>query len=235
MRKILATVSMLLVLLMANVALAAEPMGQGPDKITLRSRAEKSVKANVAIATLGVRVQSNNLPTAQEQVNTAVHAVVNALMANGISKEDIKTANFTVNSFNQDNKTQNTTYVVNNNITVKIRDIANVGKVLDAASEAGINQVQGINFLYENDAAIKDELLKQAVVNGRKQASMVVAADGRSLGRLLDVNMYSVNTQVVDDVATMRAMAVNSKIGSQVFSGDVVISAEMSLVFEIKN
>lgn len=234
MRKIFAVVSMVLVLLLANVAWAAEAAGQGPDKITLRSRAEKSVKANLAITTLGVRVQSNNLPAAQEQVNAAVNAVVNALVANGISKEDIKTARFTVNSFNPDNKTQTTTYVVDNNVTVKIRDIGNVGNVLDAATEAGANQIQGINFVYENDAALKDELLKQAVVNGRKQASMVVAADGRSLGRLLDVNMYTVNTQVVDDMATMRAMAANSKIGSQVFSGDVVISAEMSLVFEIK-
>lgn len=234
MRKIFAVVSMVLVLLLSNVAWAAEAAGQGPDKITLRSRAEKSVKANLAITTLGVRVQSNNLPAAQEQVNAAVNAVVNALVANGISKEDIKTARFTVNSFNPDNKTQNTTYVVDNNITVKIRDIGNVGNVLDAATEAGANQIQGINFVYENDAALKDELLKQAVVNGRKQAGMVVAADGRSLGRLLDVNMYTVNTQVVDDMATMRAMAANSKIGSQVFSGDVVISAEMSLVFEIK-
>lgn len=234
MRKILVALSMVMVVLFSSVAWAAENHGIGVDKITLRSRVEKSVKANVALATLGVRIQSSSLSTAQSQVNTAVKSVVDALMAAGVAQEDIKTERFNVSNFNRDDKNQNTTYVVNNNITVKINNINNVGNVLDAALEAGVNQIQGVSFLYENDIMIKDELLKQAVVNGRKQANMVVAADGRILGRLLDVNLYSVNTQVTDDMAVMRAMSANSKVGSQVFSGDVVISAEVNLTFEIK-
>ena len=220
-------------LMLSNLAFASGSNGTGPDKITLRSRVEKSVKANVAVATLGVRIQSNSLSSAQRQVNESVKAVVDALIDAGINKNDIQTARFTVNSFNHDDKNQ-ATYVVNNNISVKIRDIASVGKVLDAAFDAGANQIQGINFQYENDAALQDELMKQAVVNGRKQANMIVAADGRTLGRLLDASIYGVNTQAADEVATMRAMATNSKVGSQVFSGDIVLSAEVNLTFEIQ-
>lgn len=233
MKKILLVLAMIMTLMFSNMAFASGNTNNGPDKITLRSRVEKSVKANVALATLGVRVQSNSLSSAQRQVNEAVSAVVDALTAAGISKNDIKTARFTVNSFNHDEKAQ-ATYIVNNNITVKIHDIASTGKILDAAFEAGANQIQGINFQYENDAAMQDELMKQAVVNGRKQANMIVAADGRTLGRLLDVSIYGVNTQAADEVATMRAMSTNSKVGSQVFSGDIVLSAEVNLTFEIQ-
>lgn len=234
MKKIFTVLSMVLVLLFTSTALAAENNDFGPDKITLRSRVEKSVKANVAVAVLGVRVQSSSLATAQRQVNDSVDAVVNALLESGVDKSDIQTARFNVNSFNRDDKDQTALYVVSNNITVKIHNIANTGSILDAAFNAGANQMQGINFSYDNDADLKDELMKQAVISGRKQAGLVVSADGRTLGRLLDVNVYNVTTQVADEAMSMRAMAVNSKIGSQVFAGNVVLSAEIGLVFEIK-
>lgn len=233
MKKIIIVLTMIISLLGVNMAWAAETDNTGVDKITLRSRVEKSVKANIATATVGVRVQSSSLSDAQRQVNEAVSAVVSALQASGVAKADIQTARFSVNSFNKDDRNQTPIYTVNNNITVKIRNLDNAGNILDAAFNAGANQMQGINFSYEGDNDIQTELLRQAVVNGRKQAGMVVNADGRSLGRLLDVNLYNVSMQAADEVSYMRAMSANKAAGSQVFSGDVVLSAEATLVFEI--
>lgn len=233
MKKIIIILTMIVSLLGVNLAWAGEVDNTGVDKITLRSRVEKSVKANIATATVGVRVQSSSLSDAQYQVNNAVSAVVEALQSNGVAKADIQTARFSVNSFNKDDRNQTPIYTVNNNITVKIRNLDNAGNILDAAFAAGANQMQGINFSYEGDNDIQTELLRQAVVNGRKQAGMVVNADGRSLGRLLDVNLYNVSMQASDEVSYMRAMSANKAAGNQVFSGDVVLSAEATLVFEI--
>lgn len=234
MRKILVVITVLLALVCANIGFAAEGGNQNLDKITLSSRVAKSVKANVATATIGVRVQSSSLSDAQRQVNQAVEAVNSAIQASGVAKSDIQTARFTVNSFNKDEKNQAVLYTVNNNITVKIRNIASAGDILDAAFAAGANQMQGINFAYEDDADINTELLRQAVINGRKQADVVVSADGRTLGRLVDVSVHNVSMQAADTAPYMRAMSSNKVTGSQVFSGDIVISAEATLVFEIK-
>lgn len=205
--------------------------------ITLRSRVEKTVKANMAEVRFGVRIQDSNLQNAQAQVNNSIKSVVDAMRFNEISAEDIQTNRYSVQNFNKDNQDRNITYVVENNITVKVRDINKLGNIIDSALENGANQFYGISFVYDGDDKIKEQLLKQAVINGRKQANIILGADGRSAGKILRAEVYGVESQMFNAndsaYASMRSAAYKGG-GSKVFAGDVVLSAEVNLSFEIE-
>ena len=80
------------------------------------------------------------------------------------------------------------------------------------------------------------ELLKQAVVNARKQANIILGADGRSAGRLLNLEVYGTQSKMSEDNygANVTARYKSAGAGSQVFTGDVLLSAEVNISFEIE-
>ncbi len=111
-------------------------------------------------------------------------------------------------------------------------DIDKAGIVLDKALESGANQILGINFTYEGAEELKDQLLKLAIENGRKKADIVASADGRIAGRLLEVNIYTDSYQKAE-MRVNKMMLDSSALGSQVLAGNVVISSEATLLFEL--
>ena len=104
--------------------------------------------------------------------------------------------------------------------------------MLDKALESGANQILGINFTYEGAEELKDQLLKLAIENGRKKEDIVASADGRIAGRLLEVNIYTDSYQKAE-MRVNKMMLDSSALGSQVLAGNVVISSEATLLFEL--
>ena len=66
----------------------------------------------------------------------------------GVDKKDIFTSNISINptSDYQEGKRINTGYNVSNHVTVKINNLDNVGKVVDAAVSAGANDINNLSF-----------------------------------------------------------------------------------------
>ena len=70
------------------------------------------------------------------------------------------------------------------------------------------------------------------IENGRKKADIVASADGRIAGRLLEVNIYTDSYQKAE-MRVNKMMLDSSALGSQVLAGNVVISSEATLLFEL--
>lgn len=199
--------------------------------ISIRSRVEQTVQANTAIVTLGVRAQDTKLQLAQDKVNKVMQDLIQEMIILGISKEDMQTSDFNLN-YNKEDKNSFRGYTLENNLVIKVRDINKVGQVLDQALASGANQVLGVNFTYEGSEALRDQLLKQAIENGRKKAEIVANADGRIAGRLLEVSIYA-DGYAKSEMRMNRVMLDSSAVGSQILAGNVVISSEANLLFEL--
>ena len=65
-----------------------------------------------------------------------------------IRDRDIQTSGYSIWS-DRSSDTQ-VTYHITNQVTVTIRDLDTVGKVLDAAIEAGANNMYGVNYAVED-------------------------------------------------------------------------------------
>ena len=60
----------------------------------------------------------------------------------------------------------------------------------------------------------------------------MASADGRIAGRLLEVNIYTDSYQKAE-MRVNKMMLDSSALGSQVLAGNVVISSEATLLFEL--
>jgi uncharacterized protein YggE len=75
-------------------------------------------------------------------------------------------------------------YTANNSVLVTIHGVSSAGKVLDAASNAGANQVYGPTLSRSDEDELQAKALREAVGDAQKKAEALAAAAGVSLGRV---------------------------------------------------
>jgi uncharacterized protein YggE len=134
-------------------------------------------------AEFSLGVQSNGA-TAREALasnSERMNRVLAALKSAGVDKSDIKTQNVSVSPSYSDNG-QTDGYTARNSVSVKIHDLSKAGKVLDAASNAGANEVYGPTLTRSNQDSLEAEALRDAVGNARKKAAALADAAGVQLG-----------------------------------------------------
>ena len=121
----------------------------------------ETVKAAPDMATISTGVQAKGA-TAQEalrQASIRTDSLLKALKSLGIADKDIQTTQFSVG---QDydytgNKPRLIGYVASSSLTVTIRDLGQVGKVLDVLTGAGATDINGPNFSIADDSKQRAE------------------------------------------------------------------------------
>src|ERR1700726_3105493 len=69
-------------------------------------------------------------------------------------------------------------YSAVNVVQVTLDDLAKIGSVIDSATLAGANRVQGIQFTLRDQDAVRAEALRQAATRARAAAGLLRAAPG---------------------------------------------------------
>jgi uncharacterized protein YggE len=78
-------------------------------------------------------------------------------------------------------------YVAQNTVSATIRDLAKAGAVIDAAVEAGANQIYGPSLSRGDQTELYRQALRAAVADARTRAQALAAAANLTLGRVTQV------------------------------------------------
>jgi uncharacterized protein YggE len=160
--------------------------------ITVSATGTAEAEPDRARITSGV---STEAPSAREALNgnsDAMNKVIAALKAKGIDPKDIQTASFNVEpvmDYSKDGEPPKLRgYRVSNQVVVFVRDLDNLGAVLDDLVSAGANQIQGLSFEVSKAETLKDEARKDAVANALRRAKLLAAASGAEVGQILQIS-----------------------------------------------
>ena len=107
--------------------------------------------------------------------------VLAALRSVGVDKRDVKTQDVSV-SRSYGNDGQPDGYSARNSVSVKIHGLSRAGKVLDAASNAGADEVEGPSLSRSDQDALQAKALRRAVADAARKARVLAGAAGVSLG-----------------------------------------------------
>ena len=172
------------------------PPGPRPAIFVLSGEGTASAAPDMAVITSGVVTQAETARAALDANTEAMTKLIDSLKGAGIEPKDIATSGFSVQPryvYQQRNDgTQEppriSGYEVRNSVTVKVRDLAKLGGVLDKAVTEGSNQIDNLSF----DISKKDELLnearKEALADARAKAELYAEAAGVKLGRLRELS-----------------------------------------------
>ncbi|MGO6708114.1 SIMPL domain-containing protein [Rhizobium leguminosarum] len=194
-RTVLMTALLALPLAAAAPAFAQEAKPREP-VISVTGDGESSVAPDMAIVNLAVVKQAKTAREALDENNKAMNDVLAALKSGGIAERDLQTSGFSIQpQYNypqpvdgQQQQPQLIGYQTINSVTVRLRDLAKLGAVIDQSVTLGINQGGEIQFTNDKPDAAIEEARKAAVADAVKRAKTLSEAAGVKLGRILEIN-----------------------------------------------
>ncbi len=127
-----------------------------------------------------------------------------------------------------------TGYVASNAVQVELRAVEQVGGLIDAATAAGANRADGLEFTLRERAQAQSDALQRAGEDARRQAEAAARALGVTLGRVLSA---STGSPIVMPKAYARGMVAmaESSAPTPVEAGDVTVRASLQVTYEIED
>jgi len=146
---------------------------------------------DTAVVDLGITVNRSTVASAQNEANQTINQINDSLIDLGISKENIKTSNYSVYP-DYDHRSGNNRirgYRINATLNVKIADFDKLNQAIDTTTSLGANQVGGITFTLSKDKQkeIESEARKEAIDQAKQKAKDLAKAAGIKLGKIINV------------------------------------------------
>ncbi len=218
----------------------AAPNAAGIQGTLLSVSAEGSSEARPDLATinLGVTTDGQTAQAALQENARRMTALTQALRRAGIAERDIQTSNVSVYPQQQYRENQTpliTGYQANNTVTAKVRNVNNLGRVIDAAVGAGGNTIHGVSFSHANPDAQLDLARRDAIAEARRRAELYANALGMRVVRIVAVQEgggYSPPFPVAYERAADVAMAPPPP--TPVAPGQIETRVSVNVTFELR-
>jgi uncharacterized protein len=220
--------------------------------LTVAGRGEMRVAPDEATVRLGVLAQQPNAGAAQQAVNRAVAAVLEAVRRLGVRGERIQTSELSLSPVfaqprpgpqagqggqggEEPQGPRIVGYQASNTVTITLEKLEQIGAVIDAGLGAGANRLEGVGFGLRHDEAARQAALREAVAQARAKAATLAAAMRVRLAEVLEVQEEGAAVTPPPRFEGMRmsAMAGAAEVGTPVSSGQVAVSAGVVVRYRI--
>ena len=159
--------------------------------VTVTGEATVAVAPDAAVIRIGVTSQGKTAREASEANAKQMTAVLAAIKESGIADRDIQTSSLSLQPQYDPNKSGTARLIgfqVNNQVTIKIRDIGKLPAVLDRAIAAGANEMSGIEFVVSEQSKLLDQARDEAIADARRKAELYANAAGVKVGRVVAIS-----------------------------------------------
>lgn len=226
--------------LSACASLPASAAGPEANVRTLIASGEGKVYLvpDIARVNIGVHSEGASVAEALKENNAQAQAIQKALTEMGVDVKDIQTSAFNVYPQQQQPKpgtpeaTPVTVYVVENTVSVTVRDLQKLGELLDKVVTSGANNIYGVQFDVANKEAALSEARKAAIQDAQRQAGEIAAAAGVTLGPIQNVSA-NVNGQP-NPIYGGKGMAMDAVSSVPVSAGQMLITASANIAYIIQ-
>jgi uncharacterized protein YggE len=214
---------------------------EAPDRTprpSIRVTGEATLKAkpDQAQINVGVVSQAQNAQAAAAEnarrLDTVLAELRQALGASG----EIKTVSYSLNPNYRYPKEGGaptiTGYTATNVVEVTVNDLTLVGKLVDAATKSGANQVSRLQFTLKDEQAVRAQALREAVASARAKAEVIASALGAKVLRALRVE-ESGPVVIQPYVAEALARSDVAAAPTPIEPGTIEVRAIVNLTVEI--
>jgi uncharacterized protein YggE len=198
---------------------------------------QASAAPDLALVSLGVMVTEPDVSSAVNQTNSLTEAVRQAMLGKGITDADIQTSNFNIWSEERylpmtpgpgaiEPELQ-TLYRVENLMKLTVRNVANVGDVIQSALDSGANQVRGVSFSLDNTTPLELFARNDAVLDAEQRAQELASALGLELGRPISVS------EGAPGASPFPVLLEKGGGGPPISGGEIYVSVQVNVEYEL--
>lgn len=208
-------------LVSAALALPATTLAHGaqtdmPGVIHVTATANVDVIPDRVSVSAGVQSDGKTAQEAMARNSELMRSVFATLAANGIAERDISTTNLNLNPrYDYEQRTNGQPLLVgyraSNQITIVSRDLNQTGQLIDSLLQAGLNNINGVNFTVSEPEAAQAQARAAAIEKAKIKARMMAQSANVRLGRLLSLREGSAPGPIrYDNVVMARAESMSS-------------------------
>ena len=227
---------MLLTAGLGSMAYAQQPvMAPQPTLLTVSADGRVERAPDLATVSGGVVTTAATAAAAMAENATRMNAVVAAVRKAGIGDRDIQTSGLSLQPqyrYGNNQPPVLTGYQATNMVSLRIRKLADSGRLLDTLVGVGANQLNGPQFSIENADAALDAARTAAVATARARAGLYAAAAGMRIRRIASIS-ESGGVESVPRPMMMRAAKAEAA-ASPVEPGEVALTVTVTMTFELE-
>ena len=201
----------------------------GDAKVTVQP---DRVQIDIGVTTRAARSQDAAAANARQ-----VDAVLSAVRKSTGGAAQLKTVSYSLNPNYQYHASGGEPtidgYTAVNVVQVTLDDLAKIGSVIDSATAAGANHVQGIQFTLRDQDAVRAQALREAAIKARAEAEVLAGALGLKVVRVLSVEENSPRIVPVRAYAGAARVSASVAAPTPVEAGTLDVSADVALTVEV--
>ncbi len=224
-----------------TTAAAATP---GNSLLTITAEGRSARKPELAVFNAGVTSSGKTAAEALSANSTDMVRVMAALRRAGIAERDIQTSNLSLNPvYAQQSPLPNgeydpprpkvVAYQVSNMVTVRQRNLAEYGRVIDTLVSVGANQVNGPSFQVDDSEAAMNEARSDAMAKALARATLYAHAAGLKVAGIQSISEVGGYLQQPPVIFARAAMA-DSTTMPPMAAGELSMRASVTVLFELK-
>ena len=216
------------------VCLAGAAWAEEVARITVTGEGRVAAVPDMATVTLGVSAQAETARAAMDQTSAGVAALLAQLADSGIEERDIQTSGLSLGPVWDHSRSGGepptiTGFSAANTVTVRVRALDGLGRLLDGALAGGVNTLHGVSFGLQEPEPRLDEARAEAVADAWRKAELLAGAAEVSLGPILSI---AEDTGMAGPAPMFRMEAAMAE-AVPVAAGETTVTARVTIVWEI--
>ncbi len=230
--------SLVLLTLFAAVVLAgcgALPGGATERTISVSGTGSVSLPPDIVVVNIGVQTQGDNVAQSVAENNRRAAQVTEAIRAAGVAEEDVRTTYFSVSPQQQYDPqgmpTGAVTYWVDNTVTATLRQVEQLGDLLEAALGAGANSINGVQFGVDDATQAETEARQLAMDDARQRAELVAAAAGATLGEPISISTSAIGPAFG---GAYEVAGIGGGGGVPISTGSTEVQVQVYIVYSLR-
>jgi uncharacterized protein len=219
-----------------GVATAGRDDNRRLTRVLVGGDSKVQAQPDTAILTVSVVTQARRAIDAQQQNATQTDAVVRALKSAAGAGAEVKTSGYSLQPqrvYKEGQPPAITGYEARNSVTVTTGELNKVGNIIDAAAQAGSNDISGIAFTLRQDRQARDRALSEATREAMSKARVIAEALGGRVVRVVEVQEEGFQ-RPVPVYQTEAFMAKRADVTTPIEVGTLEINSRVQLIAEVE-
>jgi uncharacterized protein YggE len=174
----------------SNVTPAADSSSQ---TLSINGTGVVYLSPDMATINLGVMTEGSDVKAATAESSAVIEKIKQVLEEYGVDPADVQTTNFSVypmSDYGIELESTGLRYRVDNSVNVTVRELDQLGEVLDAVIVAGANSIYGIQFGLIDPEDAYTQAMQAAVENAQQRAEALATAASGELGEIQTISTY---------------------------------------------
>ena len=224
--------AVVIIALVFAVTIQAQDQKAQVPQISVNGEGKVKVIPDQAVITVGFQNSGKDAKEVKTLNDEVVDRVIKFLKKSGVPNTDYKTNSVSLyKSYDYEKKKNN--FQANQTLSITLKDLSKYDEIMIGLNDAGINNIQGVEFKSSKMEDYEKEARKNAILNAKQKASDYVSVLGQKVGKALLItdNSQSYTPQPMYKGGLMAMAADVATPRETLAVGEIEINTNVSVTF----